>query len=174
MRRRRSTALNPVTRSSSLALHRLARAALLAAATIGLGTSRADAQAPVPQGVWLYDAKAAVQIYGCEDRMCGRIQWLLVPRNPEGQLDRDKHNPDPVLRRRQLCGLTMIWGLQPSGVDRWKNGWFYNPDDGATYRVSAYLKSADVIVVRIYVGVSLLGKTKTLVRVPQETSEGWC
>jgi hypothetical protein len=58
-----------------------------------------------------------------------------IPRDPQRQLDRDKNNPQPALRQRQLCGLTIFWGLRPSGPDRWTDGWFYNPNDGKTYNI---------------------------------------
>jgi len=154
-------------------LHHLRRVAPLAAAA-ALFAAPATAQPTVPQGVWLIDGRAAVQIYDCSGLMCGRVVWLKVPRNPLGQLDRDKHNPDPALRQRQLCGLTMLRNLRPAGANRWSDGWFYNPDDGKTYRVSAELASANVITARIYVGVPLLGQTRTLVRVPHGASAGWC
>ena len=160
----------------------LTRLAALAAAAITLAAPGAVAQPAagavtqpaVPNGVWLIDKRAAVQIYDCAGLMCGRIVWLNVPRNALGQLDRDKHNPDPALRERELCGLTMLWNLHPKGVNLWKDGWFYNPDDGVTYRVSAQLKSDDVIVARVYLGIPLFGKTKTLERVPHGLTDGWC
>jgi uncharacterized protein (DUF2147 family) len=124
--------------------------------------------------VWLIDSKVAVQIFDCSNLLCGRILWLQTPRDPQGQLDRDKNNPDPVLRKRRLCGLTIFWGLHPKGSERWGGGRFYNPDDGKTYNVSAELRSADLIVARIYLGIPLLGQTKILHRVPHGTSEGWC
>jgi uncharacterized protein (DUF2147 family) len=147
---------------------------LLAVAVLCLSPPPAWSQAAIPQGVWLIDGKAAVQIYDCQGLMCGRILWLLVSRNALGQLDRDKHNPDPALRQRELCGVTMLWGLHPDGPNRWKDGWFYNADDGATYRVSAELTSDNVIRARIYVGIPLFGETKTLVRVDHGVSAGWC
>ena len=155
---------------------RLGRAlASLMAAFVCLAAPLARGQAAaIPNGVWLIDGKAAVQIYDCAALMCGRILWLRVPRNALGQLDRDKYNPDPALRQRELCGVTMLWNLHPAGVNRWKDGWFYNPDDGKTYRVSAQLKSDDVILARIYVAIPLLGKNKTLVRVPHGVTNGWC
>jgi uncharacterized protein (DUF2147 family) len=134
----------------------------------------ARSQPAVPQGVWLMDGRVAVQIFECEGLMCGRIVWLRVPRDPQGQLNLDKKNPVPALRARKLCGLTILWGLRPEGPNRWVDGWFYNPDDGKSYSVKAQLKSDDVIVARIYVGVPILGKTKALIRVPHDTSEGWC
>jgi uncharacterized protein (DUF2147 family) len=158
-------------------LRRLARllgATLLTAATILFWVPPATAQLAVPQGVWLIDQKAAVQIFDCNERMCGRIVWLAKPRNALGQLDRDKNNPDLTLRERPLCGLTILWALRPDGPDRWKDGWFYNPDDGQTYRVSAQLKSDDVMVARIYAWIPVFGTTKTLARVPKDITDGWC
>ncbi|HWL69295.1 MAG TPA: DUF2147 domain-containing protein [Geminicoccus sp.] len=154
--------------------HRPRCAALLLAALLVLASPRIMAFAAVPDGVWLIDGKAAVQIFDCSGLLCGRILWLQVPRDPQGRLNRDKHNPDAALRQRQLCGLTILWGLRSTGLDRWGGGWFYNPDDGKTYRVSAELKSADRIAARIYLGAPLFGETKTLLRVPHGTSEGWC
>ena len=41
--------------------------------------------------------------------------WLSRPRTPAGQPDVDRLNPDPGLRPRPLCGLTIIWGLRDIG-----------------------------------------------------------
>jgi hypothetical protein len=76
--------------------------------------------------------------------------------------------------RRLLCGLTILQGLQPAGLEHWDDGWLYNPDDGRTYRVSAELRSADVFKARIYLGVPIFGETKTLQRVTRLGLEGWC
>ena len=100
--------------------------------------------------------------------------WLRMARDSVGWLARDDKNPDPAFRQRPLCGLTVLQGLQPAGLDRWNSGWLYNPSDGQTYRVSAELRSADVFLARIYLGVPLFGETKTLLRVPRLRSEGWC
>lgn len=135
---------------------------------------RSEAQAGVPEGIWLIDKKAAVQIYDCQGLMCGRIVWLYKPRNALGQLDSDYRNPNPALRQRQLCGLTMLWNLHPAGPGRWTDGWFYNPRDGKTYRVSAQLASGDVLIARIYLGLPLFGQTKTLTRIPPGKTGGWC
>lgn len=120
------------------------------------------------------DARVAVQMFNCGDLLCGRIVWLVIPRDAQGVLTSDQHNPDVSLRKRSLCGLTVLWALHPEGADRWEDGWFYNPDDGKTYRISARLTSADLIVARVYLGIPIFGKTKTLQRVPHGKVEGWC
>jgi uncharacterized protein (DUF2147 family) len=160
--------------TASRPFRRLPGVASLVAALVMLAAPRAFAQSAVPDGVWLLDQKVAVQIYDCAAMMCGRILWLMVPRNALGQLDRDFRNPNPAQRTRELCGLTILWNLKPAGPNRWKDGWFYNPDDGATYRVSAQLTSDDVLVAPVYAGIPLFGQTKTLARVPHGVSAGWC
>lgn len=135
---------------------------------------RAIGATPVTNEVWLMDSKVAVQMFDCGDLLCGRIVWLVIPRDAQGALTSDQRNPDISLRQRPLCGLTVLWALHPKGADRWEGGWFYNPYDGNTYRVSARLTSADLIIARIYRLIPVLGKTKTLQRVPHGTVEGWC
>jgi uncharacterized protein (DUF2147 family) len=153
---------------------RPAGAVLLIMTLLYLAIPRAAASAGVPEGVWLIDSKVAVQIFDCSGQLCGRVVWLRKPRDRAGGLVRDLKNPDPALRQRLVCGLTVFWAMQPSGKNEWKNGWFYNPDDGKTYSIIANLQSPDTIVARIYVGVPLFGATKTLLRVPRLASEGWC
>jgi uncharacterized protein (DUF2147 family) len=135
----------------------------------------AAVSAMVPDGAWRIDGTgAAVQIFDCSGLLCGRIIWLEKARDAAGRLASDNKNPDPDFRQRPLCGLTVLQGLQPAGLDHWNSGSLYNPDDGKTYRISGELRSADVFVARIYLGVPLFGETKTLLRVPRLRSEGWC
>jgi uncharacterized protein (DUF2147 family) len=93
-------------------------------------------------------AKVAIQIFDCSGMMCGRVVWLQVPLDSQGLLKRDKLNPGPALRQRQVCGPTIIWNLRATASNRWKDGWFYNPDDGKTYRATVVFETADVIVAR--------------------------
>jgi uncharacterized protein (DUF2147 family) len=132
------------------------------------------ASAEVPEGVWLIKGEAAVQIFDCNGLLCGRILWLQAPHDSQGQLKRDKRNPDSALRQRELCGLTVIRGLRSTGPNHWDDGWFYYPDSGQTYNVKMELTSSDALVARFYLGASVLGETKTLSRVLHGTSEGWC
>lgn len=130
--------------------------------------------AGAPQGVWLIDGEAAVQIFDCEGMLCGRVLFLEIPHDSQGELKRDKKNPDPVLRERELCGLSVIWDLHSSGLDNWEGGRFYNPDSGQTYDVKMKLISSDTLEARFYQGASFLGQTKTLSRIARGTSKGWC
>jgi hypothetical protein len=68
---------------------------------------------------------------------------LQTPYDPHGQPKRDKRNPDPALRQRELCGLTLIWGLHSTGLNHWDDGWAYYPDSGKTYNIKMDLTSSD-------------------------------
>lgn len=124
--------------------------------------------------VWLTKSDVAIQLFDCGSMICGRVIWILAPLDSEGLPKRDKLNPDPALRKRQDCGQTIIWGLRPTAPNQWEDGWFYNPDDGRTYRLDADLEPPDQIKAHIYVGLPLFGVTGTLIRVPRGISKGWC
>jgi uncharacterized protein (DUF2147 family) len=150
------------------------RGTSLLAALLALVGPAGMASAAVPQGVWMVDGKAALQIYECNGLMCGRLRWLDEPRDARGEPKRDKNNPDPALRQRALCGLTLLWDLRPSGPDRWEGGHFYNPESGKTYNVVTEYTSSDQLVARVYDGFTLMGETKTLRRARPGTWDGWC
>jgi uncharacterized protein (DUF2147 family) len=153
---------------------RLGNLALLLTATL-VGIANAHvAWAAAPQGVWLIDGEAAVQLFDCSGLLCGRLLWLQDARDSQGGPKRDKRNPDQALRHRELCGMTLIWGLHQSGPNRWDDGWFYYPDSGRTYNLKMELTGSDALVARFYRGSSFVGETKTLTRVQHGTSKGWC
>jgi uncharacterized protein (DUF2147 family) len=133
-----------------------------------------SASCAVPEGIWMFANRVAVQLFDCGGQLCGRIVWLLRPRTPAGQPDLDTHNPETSLRQRHLCGLTIIWGLQPGAPDRWTGGWLYDPQDGATYDVTAELASPTTISARVYRGAPLFGRTEILIRDPQLSFDGRC
>ena len=132
------------------------------------------AASEVPGGTWLLADRVAVEVFECSGLLCGRIVWLERPRTPAGQPDVDHLNPDPTLRQRPLCGLTIIWGLQPDSPGHWSNGWLYDPQDGITYDVTAELTAPDTISARVYRGVPLFGRTEILNRDPQLSFDGRC
>jgi hypothetical protein len=87
---------------------------LTCAGLLMLAIHSRPASAEVPDGTWLFANRVAVEVFECSGHVCGRIVWLLRPRTPDGQPDVDRLNPDPTLRQRPLCGLTIIWGCNPT------------------------------------------------------------
>ena len=132
------------------------------------------ASCEVPRGTWLLANRVAIQVFDCSGLLCGKIVWLARPRTTAGRPDVDHLNPDPKLRERPLCGLTILWGLRPNGPGHWSNGWLYDPHDGHTYNVTAELTSPNRISARVYRGVPAFGRTEMLIRDPHLSFHRHC
>jgi len=173
--RSRTAGPRPATEAALLLRGAVARGgALLWVLGLSLAAPAPTLAEDAPSRVWLLPVRAAVQIYDCEQLLCGRIVWMHHPLNSAGEPDLDKKNPDETLRARALCGLTVLKGLAPAGQDRWTGGSLYNPDDGRTYHFSGVLKSPDIFVARVYLGAPLFGRTLTWKRVAELTADGGC
>lgn len=117
----------------------------------------------------------AVEIGECAGgSLCGRIVWLKTPRDAAGQPKHDRMNPDATLRKRLVCGLTVLHGLRPAGPGIWEAGSLYDPRDGGRYNVAMELKSADVLVARVCLGLRIFGRSQTLLRAQGATTKAWC
>lgn len=69
---------------------------------------------------------------------------------------------------KQIVGLPIIWNLsfdQNSG--RWTGGSILDPDSGKIYNVNMTLTDGgNQLIVRGYIGISLLGRSQTWYRIP--------
>src|SRR6202023_825429 len=79
------------------------------------------AEPAVPDGTWLVNQRVAFAVFSCQTMLGARIVWLR----------------NPALRTSEMCGRTIIWGLTPDGPTQWNGGWCFDPENGATYNVSA-------------------------------------
>jgi uncharacterized protein (DUF2147 family) len=134
----------------------------------------AGAQNPDPlTGKWWNEEKdAQIEIYACDGKFCGKIIWLKEPNYPDnnpsgmgGKPKVDRENPDPSKRERPLLGMNLIWGFTPSSATLWEAGFIYNPRDGKTYKCKLTLERPDRLIVRGFIGFSLIGKTNIWTRV---------
>lgn len=136
---------------------------LWAAALAALLASGAFAQGPAPTGLWLSEKGGTiVEIAPCGDALCGRIAWLKKPFRKSGELRRDRENPDPALRDRPWCGMTVLWDLRPDAEGRW-SGEGYDPKSGIGFSVDLRPQGG-AMTVRAYLGVPLLGRQETWTR----------
>jgi uncharacterized protein (DUF2147 family) len=124
-----------------------------------------------PTGLWWAEGGAAqVEIMRCGDALCGRVVWLRSPLDEGGCLVRDAENPDPALRKRSLIGIDLLQDLRPSAGDleEWTGGEIYDPTSGRTYRAVLRMDGGDRLRLRGYLGIELLGRTTTWIRVGRE------
>lgn len=95
----------------------------------------------------------------------GALTGRIIAGRPENANRRDDNNPDESLRRRRILGLTMLQGFKLGTDGRWTGGSLYDPESGSTYSSTIWLEDPDRLMLRGFVGISLLGRTETLVRV---------
>jgi uncharacterized protein (DUF2147 family) len=126
-----------------------------------------------PVGRWYAEGGAAiVEIAPCGEALCGRVVWLRSPLDEEGCELRDKNNSDPGLRNRPVIGLQILSGLVASDEKpgAWRGGTIYDPVSGNTYRCRLELDDQDRLHLRGYLGIPLVGRTTTWIRVGSEAA----
>ena len=113
-------------------------------------------------GIWYNEEKTSkVQIYQEGNKFIARIVWLKDPINSVTRKPKTDHlNPDPKLGIFPGFGLVILKNFVFDGVDEWKDGTIYDPNNGKTYTCHIHFSdSPNVLKIRGYVGISLLGRT---------------
>ena len=147
--------LSPVRRSLCLTL-----IALL------LGPAWAASRDASPVGLWrTFDdhtgrERGLVRIWEQNGRLFGSIVSTVDP--AEGKRTCEKCPDDR--KNSPILGLNIIRGLRPDG-DQWSGGEILDPETGSIYRCSMRLEDQGrKLVVRGYIGFSLLGRSQTWLR----------
>lgn len=99
-----------------------------------------------PHGSWLTEGgKSKVRIADCGGALCGTIEWLKEPNDPEtGKPKTDKNNADAGKRTRPVIGVAIVLSMKPNGTDKW-SGQVYNAEDGKTYSGNIMMQSANAL-----------------------------
>lgn len=158
---------------------RLARAAAAALGLLALGAAAAPGPAAADRvvGLWLTEEQDAhVRIERVGDTYEGTIVWLKEPRFPAddaqgmGGLPKvDRENPDPALRRSPIVGLRIVRGFRFRDGE-WQGGTIYDPNNGKTYKCRMWF-DGDLLRVRGFIGISLLGRSTSWTRVALRPGE---
>ena len=117
-------------------------------------------------GTWIEEKKKShIEIYQNDEGFYeGKISWLAEPLNENGDIKKDKENPDKTLRDQPLKELIIIKNLQHIKNNEWGDGQIYDARSGKTYSLSATLKDFNTLFMRGYIGFSLIGRTTTSTR----------
>ena len=125
------------------------------------------------EGIWLtQDRDSRIEIRKTTSGTFeGAIVWLKKPNEADGSDKRDKNNPDESLKKRQLIGLKLLDGLKFDADDKeWNEGTIYDPQTGNTYKCYMWFeKDPDVLHVKGYIGISVLGRKVEWKRVDQSS-----
>jgi len=124
-------------------------------------------------GKWLNGKKTGqVEIYKENGKYFGKLIWLKEPVYPAsdkkgmaGQTKVDRENPDLSRRTQPLLGLVLLRDFDFVQDVLWERGKIYDPENGKDYRCKMTLTSPDVLRVRGFIGISLIGRTEVWTRV---------
>lgn len=106
------------------------------------------------------EAKSIVEVYEQGGKVYGKVVEILNParKNSKCQNCKGEDKDKPIL------GLTIIKGLTKDG-DEYTDGDILDPQKGKLYSCTIKLDGKDKLVVRGYMGISLLGRSQTWSRV---------
>lgn len=125
------------------------------------------------EGIWLtQDRDSRIEIRKTpEGTFEGAIVWLKKPIDANGSDKRDKNNPDESLKNRQLIGLKLLDGFKYDPDDQeWTDGTIYDPQTGNTYKCYMWFeKDTDILHLKGYIGISVLGRKVEWKRVGQSS-----
>ncbi|MCU0554774.1 MAG: DUF2147 domain-containing protein [Syntrophales bacterium] len=124
-------------------------------------------------GKWLNGKQTAhVETYKSGGKYHGKIVWLKEPVYPAddkkgmaGKQKVDRENPDASKRSQPILGLGILRDFTFVKDGLWENGMIYDPENGKDYKCKMTLESPDILNVRGYIGISLIGRTDTWTRV---------
>ena len=103
-----------------------------------------------------------------DDKYYGKILWLKNPNDDDGNPETDKENPNEKLRSRKLINMVMMYDFEFDG-EKWDDGKVYDPDNGNTYSANIKMRTNDILDLRGYIGISLIGRTSSWIRYKKKT-----
>jgi uncharacterized protein (DUF2147 family) len=158
--------------AATFATLRLSGVALLLLCLITLRGFAADTSAAPdpasPIGIWkTFDdktgaARALVRIYQQDGKLFGRIEQSFTPGADARvcALCSDERKNQPII------GLIIIRNMTPDG-NEFTGGDILDPESGSLYRCKLHLEDHGArLIVRGYIGFSLLGRSQTWLRQP--------
>ena len=109
------------------------------------------------EGVWkMTDGSVTIKVTIEKGDLVGRVTAVRPKKGKDFTFDHK--NPDPELRGRKIIGLPILWGFQKKG-DKWHGGYGYLFSKGKTYQGKIWMEGNNRMVMRGFIGVSLLGKS---------------
>lgn len=116
-------------------------------------------------GKWVNSSgEAHVDIIKRGEKYFGKIVWLKEPKDEKGNSKTDVKNPDESLRSKPILGLELLNNFVFED-GKWTDGKIYDPKSGKTYSCNMTMKGNDVLNMRGYIGISLIGRSETWKRV---------
>lgn len=105
--------------------------------------------------------KSHVRIYETKSgKLQGEVVKILTPGKENAKCDKCEGDK----KDKPIKGMVILWGLEKEGSE-WSGGQILDPNSGKQYKCSMKMNGDDKLEVRGYLGISLLGRTQTWIRV---------
>lgn len=114
------------------------------------------------------DKNLIVQVYKDGITYRAKIVWFSDKDDTTSPAEQrlDVKNPNKSLRSRKLIGLDILSGMVYNAKQhKYVNGKIYDSSSGKTWSAAAWLSDADILNVRGYYLVRLVGKTLNFTRI---------
>jgi len=116
-------------------------------------------------GDWVVSEKTAIiRFFADGDKFYGMTAWMGRPKDENGKMRTDIHNPDPSKRSQQLLGALLCKNFVYKGNGVWVDGTIYDSRSGRTYNAKITMKDINTISLRGFIGISLIGGSDTWTR----------
>jgi uncharacterized protein (DUF2147 family) len=116
-------------------------------------------------GKWINPSgEGQIEIYKRGDKYFGKLVWLKEPSDERGKPKTDLKNPNENQRSKPILGLEILKNFVFDD-GKWEDGTIYDPKSGKTYSCKLSLKNNNLLSIRGYIGVSLIGRTEVFKRV---------
>ena len=128
----------------------------------------ASAANPSPVGLWKTlddktgEPKSFIKVWIDKGELFGRIETLVLKSGENPHPLCDKCSGDK--KDKPVIGMTVLWGLKQDG-QMWSGGFVLDPNNGTAYDSTVeVIDGGGKLEVRGFIGLSLFGRTETLVR----------
>jgi uncharacterized protein (DUF2147 family) len=102
-----------------------------------------------------------VDTYLVNGKLFGKITELRPGRTPNTVCDKCSGE----YKNQLVLGMVVVRDFHPDGDD-WVDGTVVDPDNGKEYKGKIWAEGNDNLKMRGYIGISLLGRTESWVRIP--------
>ena len=102
-----------------------------------------------------------VELYLENGKLYGRVTQVRPGRTPQDVCDKCSGE----YKNQLILGMVIIRNFHPEGDD-WVGGTIIDPENGWEYKSKIWAVGKDRLQMRGFIGISLLGRTESLVRIP--------
>ena len=101
------------------------------------------------------------ETYLVDGKLFGRVTEVRPGRTPHDVCDKCSGE----YKNQLILGMVMMRNFHPDGDD-WVDGTVVDPENGKQYKGKIWAVGKDNLHMRGYIGISLLGRTESWVRIP--------